>query len=915
MNSKQKGITLVELIIVITVIAIIIIPFSNAFRATLTIWKTGSKSLELSKNTHVYSTTLKEKLHYIKSVNLLSLNSNNNGFINYTDSFDQTFLIFLNSTQNQATFNLNNDLDPHNIVISYVETSPTVELLIPNATYFNLESYVEDPTLAFKVISANNVTSPNYDAINSIKFIIKVESNSLSDTIEHIVDLSKTPIKDTGTTTFGTQDQLFQNINNNSTAIQTPFNDFLSDGDIIRLEQSSFTVTIQHSGNYYSTITDALNNAKAGDTVLVGYSPDGYNENLNIPAGISLKGGYNPITWERNLATYPTNINTKEGLTISAGVTSVIFLNENSTIDGFNIDARTLDIAIYAKDTQNISIRNTTITNCDIGIYLDTVSGDIIQNNITANKNTLSINNATTLLISRNNLQSNNFAQKANVSIQTATDLNIVNNLISNGYSGMDITNLTNSFIAHNAFTKAQNFALDLTNLNSCQLNNNIISENNLGIIVSSSSPGNLTNQDLNNNFFANNKFGDSINFNLNASNISVSLSDIQWENSNPYFSSTTAFTLLNDSPLIDAGLGSQETYTSSNPSKGTQTNDIGIYGGSNAGRIGIGNQISITADLTNSAITTRITNSFPGDIIVFSTGDFNISTPIQLKPYQYLGGTNSRTTKLNHLTASTLINVTNENYLEHFYINANTNTAISIVDSLKQHLTNLIIVNASTAISLQNSVATIRNITFYECTTGVKFNNNTSGDIAFSIFDSLNLGIENTSTTFVVSTRNIFANTNTLYSGNILNTTDYADTMSNLRNPTQDIFELKPTANAINFYNHTDAGSIEYYIYEGVFSTTPITSKIDRYYKNLSLTFLTNQSQPTSLSEIEIEFLNNNKTYTLADIILLDSETITSKNISLPLSIIADDFTLNIYLKSYSFNSTPFIDSLTLSW
>ena len=87
MNSKQKGITLVELIIVITVIAIIIIPFSNAFRATLTIWKTGSKSLELSKNTHVYSTTLKEKLHYIKSVNLLSLNSNNN----YTQYLSELF--------------------------------------------------------------------------------------------------------------------------------------------------------------------------------------------------------------------------------------------------------------------------------------------------------------------------------------------------------------------------------------------------------------------------------------------------------------------------------------------------------------------------------------------------------------------------------------------------------------------------------------------------------------------------------------------------------------------------------------------------------------------------------------------------------------------------------------------------------
>ena len=296
--------------------------------------------------------------------------------------------------------------------MSYVETNPTVELLIPKSTYFNLESYAEDDSKAFKVVSANNITSPNYDEINSIKFVIKITDSQLTERIEHIVDLSKTPIKDAGSALYGDQNNTFEALSLEKENIELVENNFLSDGDIIRLEQVTNTITIQHSGKYFSTITAALAEAKPGDTLLVGTNENGYNENINIPAGVSVKGGYNPITWERNFDKYPTIIKTKEGINITTDVTSVILLNSNASIDGVQIDAKSLDVAIYAKNALNISIRNSKLSNCDIGIYLENSSGDIIQNEITANKNTLSINDSNDLLIARNNLISNNFAQK-----------------------------------------------------------------------------------------------------------------------------------------------------------------------------------------------------------------------------------------------------------------------------------------------------------------------------------------------------------------------------------------------------------------------------------------------------------------------------------------------------------------------
>ena len=914
MNSTKKGVTLIELIIVITVIAIIIIPFSNAFKTTLTLWKKGSTSLDLSKTAHIYTSTLKEKLKHLTDVSLLSTSSNTQGYISFTTASNESYIIFLNSTDNQNKFNRPNTLATSNIIISLVEEQPTTELLIPNTNHFSLESYIEDSSLAFKVVSANNVTTPNYDEINSIKFIIKVEDNNQIETIEHIVDLSKTPIKATGELIYGTQNILFQDITKETTEIELELNEFLSDGDIIKLEQESKTVTIQNSGLYFETISEAIAQAKTGDTILVGYKEEGYNENINISAGIHLKGGYNPITWERNLTLYPSVINTKEGINIASGITSVVLLNSNSILDGFQIDARTLDIAVYVTDAENITIKNTNITNCDIGIYIQNSGGNIIQNDILANKNTLLINQASSLNIIRNILNSNNFAQQENVIIENSSQVTIANNLISNGYSGIDLSNITNCEVIHNAVTNAQNFAIDLTNLNGCTLYNNVIAKNNIGIILSSTNPGSLTTADINSNFFANNKFGNSFNFSLNASNIAVSLSDIQWENDNPYFLDNTLFNLRQTSALIDAGINAQERYTNANPSLGTQSNDIGLYGGLFAGRVGIAEHISLSQDLTSSTITTYITQSFPGDHLVFTTGEFEITTPIELKEHQYLGGTHSLNTQLKHLSPSTLINVANNNDIEHFLINANTNNAIYIANSTQHYLQNIIIKDANTAITLENSIANLRHLTLYNTNTGIRFNNS-SGQVSFSIFDTLNLGIENTAISSIISTQNIFTNTNTLYSGNITNATDYVDTFSNLRSPAENSFELNTTANAINFHSHNDVGAVEYYLKEGIFKSKPITSSIDRHYKSLSFEFLINQSQDSSLSEIEIEFENNNTTFKLPTSVLLDNETITSANIDLPIAIIADKFNLNIYLKSYRFNSTPHIDSLKLSW
>ena len=104
---------------------------------------------------------------------------------------------------------------------------------------------------------------------------------------------------------------------------------------------------------------------------------------------------------------------------------------------------------------------------------------------------------------------------------------------------------------------------------------------------------------------------------------------------------------------------------------------------------------------------------------------------------------------------------------------------------------------------------------------------------------------------------------------------------------------------------------------------TTLLSSTIDRHYKTITLDFILKESEKSSFSTIDIglrQCLDTGPTTidlstTLNTSIIIDSENITSKTLTFPNTVISKDLELIIQLNSYTFNHTPFIDKITLSW
>ncbi len=916
MKPYNKGINLLELLVAITITAILAIPMVNALRSMLHTWQKGTSQLESIKVSHLYLDPLIDRLRYASAVTNISFSNNSSGFIQFTDVTNRSYTVFHNSEFNKTFFKLPNDF-PENSIIFFLNTpNPTPELLLQDITSFSFESYAEDSSLYFKVVSANNITTaPDYNRIISLKITATVLIDDFEEPVESLIDLAKTPLEATNSLEIGGNSLPFLTMGFEYDSVDINDNSIAFNGDVLSLPFYHKSVKILHTSRYFDTISAALEEAVAGDVVLVGYKEDGYTENFIIPEDVTVRGGYDPQTWERDLDTYPAVIYIREGLNLIDSSSAIIAMENNAVIDGLILDAKNLSYGIYATNANHITIMNTQINHVDTAIYLDNVSGSIIQNSVTANVRSLSLKNSNDITVARNMFYSLNQLTLPNVTLDSLNTILFTNNLVFGGHIGLSIQNSISATLAHNAITQANYFGLNLSNLMSTTIYNNIIAKNNIGVFFDNASIGDFDSNDFNYNFLANNEFGHNNNLALNATNITVNLSDYIWENVNPYFSSIHHFSLKPSSSLIDAGSGSNETYFNGNPSLGTPQNDIGLYGGSYSGRVGIPNRITFTTDLSVATITNLINQSYVGDYLFFDSGSFDLYQTIELKPYQYLGGVLSDLSLLNHLGNSFLITAADHTIIEQLAFQGNDKPILLIDSNNPTAISQLIFNNASNAITVSTTSANIQFCSFYSCSTGVQAMTNYFGNINYNIFESNTLAIDNNLDTFIFSAHNLFYNNDTLYSGTLMEDNNITNQFSSFRNPDLNRFELMSTSNAIDKHEFYDAGAQEFFHFYGRYITNNLNNDIDRYYKTLTVDFTHPTDTLQVLSGVTIGFINNDQSITLNQQIIIDSETIQSVTIDLPSSIIADDMQLIIQLDSFTFGRSPYIDDITLTW
>ena len=916
MKSYNRGINLIELLVAITITAILAVPMVNALRNMLATWQKGSNQLESIKTSHLYLDPLSEKLRYAVSIDNVSLSTNLSGYIQFTDVMNRSYTVIHNSEYNKTYFNIPNEFPNDSLIFFLNNETPSPELLLQHITSFSFETYAEDSSLFFKVVSANNTSaSPDYTRIISVKIMATVLVDSFEESVEHLIDLAKTPFESSNSIEIGGNIIPFIDMSYDSDSVEINDNFIAFNGDVLSLPYYQKTVKLLHTSRYFDSISEALDVAVEGDVILVAYLESGYTENFIIPEGVTIRGGYNPQTWERDLTTYPSILHIREGINLVDSISSIIAMNNNTTIDGFVFDSKDLSHAIYASNADNISIINCQFNNVDTAIKVNNTSGFIIQNIVSSNITSLSASNSEQLVVKRNIFRSFNQLTLANILLDSISNSLFVNNLISGGHIGLSLTDSLNITIANNAITQADYFGLTLENLLSTSIYNNIIAKNNIGVFFESASIGDFDSNDFTFNFLANNEFGHLNNLLLNASNIAVTLSDYIWENVNPYFSNNSQFILSLTSSLIDAGFGANETYFNGNPSLGNATNDIGVYGGPYSGRVGIPNKVTLSNSLSSAELHNLITQSYPGDLLFFDSGTVDIYQTIELKPYQYLGGILSDLSLLNHMGSSYLVELADNVLIEQLAFLGNQKSTL-LIDSVSPYSVSQLIFNdASNAITLATTSANIQFSSFYNCSVGINIANDYSGAINYNIFESNTLAINNNTILTTASSHNLFYDNDTLYSGSVNENDNITNVYSSFRAPDLNRFELIASSNAIDKHLFYDAGAQEFFHHYGRYITQPFNPPIDRYYKTLRVDFDHPADTLQVLSGVSIGFINNDKSITLNQTIIIDSENIDSITLDLPPSIIADDMQLIIQLDSFTFGRSPYIDDITLSW
>jgi S-layer protein (TIGR01567 family) len=248
------------------------------------------------------------------------------------------------------------------------------------------------------------------------------------------------------------------------------------------------TLTVDDSGGAnYSRIQDAINNASAGDTILVNSGT--YYENVNVTKQLVLRGvdngGGKPVVDANKSGS---------AITLSAG---------NSTIEGFTVINASrgwlMDDAGIRVISDNNIIENNTASNDYYGIMLISSNNTTLKNNIADSNQMYGI----LLIFSSNNntLIGNNASNDiSGIYLVYSSNHNTLNGNTANtnNQNGIFLGESSNNTLRDN---KASNnsYGIQLTSSNNTTLSGNSVTNNIIGIALGASSSNTIYNNYFNN--------------------------------------------------------------------------------------------------------------------------------------------------------------------------------------------------------------------------------------------------------------------------------------------------------------------------------------------------------------------------------------------------------------------------------